>query len=346
MPSFFLLKKMKILGLIVITLGLSFQSSAQWVMIWNDEFDNSTLDNSKWVNDVGGNGWGNNEAQYYTAGNANLTIANGEATFTAKDEQFGTNEYTSAKIISKNLFDVQYGKIEGRMKCPMGKGLWPAFWMLGSNIDSVSWPKCGEIDVMEHINNEPKIHGTAHWDNVGHQYLGGIINTDPTAFHTYTITWDSTYIKWYMDDQLYYLLNITNGTNGTEEFHKEFYLILNLAVGGNWPGYPDGTTVFPAEFVVDYIRVYKDQAELSIDELAVSNLQVYPNPTNDILSLEGINGMTSLKYTIYSLNGEKLAESNLKDEKSIDVSYLTSGMYILEIKNEDGITKRISFSKN
>jgi beta-glucanase (GH16 family) len=149
-----------------------------------------------------------------------------------------------------------------------------------------------------------------------------------------------------MDDQLYYLLNITNGTNGTDEFHKEFYLILNLAVGGNWPGYPDGTTNFPADFVVDYIRVYKDQAELTIDELGVSNLNVYPNPTTDILTLEGINGMTSLNYTIYSLNGEKLAESALKDQNSIDVSYLTIGMYILEIKNDDGITKRITFSKN
>lgn len=337
---------MKALGFTVTVLLISFQSYSQWVMIWNDEFNNSTLDNSKWVNDVGGNGWGNNEAQYYTAGNSNLTIANGEATFRAKAEQFGTNEYTSAKIISKNLFDIQYGKIEGRMKCPMGKGLWPAFWMLGSNIDTVSWPACGEIDVMEHINSETKIHGTAHWENVGHQYLGGIINTDPTVFHTYSITWDSTYIKWYMDDQLYYLINITNGTNGTEEFHKKFYLILNLAVGGNWPGYPDGTTVFPADFVVDYVRVYKDQSELTLDELAASNLQVYPNPTNDILTLEGINGMTSLSYSIYSLNGEKLAESTLKDENPIDVSHLTSGMYILEVKNDDGTTKRISFSKN
>ena len=337
---------MKALGIIVTVLLISFQSSAQWVMIWNDEFDNSTLDNSKWVNDVGGNGWGNNEAQYYTAGNANLTIANGEARFTAKDEQLGTNEYTSSKIISKNLFDIKYGKIEGRMKMPMGKGLWPAFWMLGSNIDAVSWPQCGEIDIMEHINNETKVHGTAHWDNVGHQYLGGIINNDPTAFHTYSITWDSLAIKWYMDDQLYYLLNIQNNVNGTEEFHERFYLILNLAVGGNWPGYPDGATVFPADFVVDYVRVYKDQAQLMVDELVSSNLRVYPNPANENLMLEGIDGQESLNYAIYSLSGEKLSESMLQAANSINVSFLISGMYILEIKGGDGITKRISFSKN
>lgn len=336
---------MKTLGLIGTVLLMSFQSYSQWVMIWNDEFDNSTLDNTKWVNDVGGNGWGNNEAQFYTAGNANLTIANGEATFTAKDEQFGTNEYTSAKIISKNLFDIQYGKIEGRMKCPMGKGLWPAFWMLGNSIDTVSWPMCGEIDVMEHINSETKIHGTAHWDNVGHQYLGGIINTNPADFHTYTITWDSTYIKWYMDDQLYYLLNITNGTNGTEEFHKKFYLILNLAVGGNWPGYPDATTQFPADFVVDYIRVYKDQAELTVNEINQNAVTIYPNPAEDLLTIKGLTEETALTYAIYSLNGDQLVQQELDLSNTIDIKQLASGMYMLQLTFPDGFSKQISITK-
>ena len=123
-------------------------------------------------------------------------------------------------------------------------------------------------------------------------------------------------------------------------------MILNLAVGGNWPGYPDGTTTFPADFVVDYIRVYKDQAELTIDELAVSNLNVYPNPTNAILSLEGINGEESLNYTIYSLSGDILAQSKLNGGNTIDISNLTNGMYVLEVKNDKGTLKRISFSKN
>ncbi len=345
MPSFFLLKKMKILGFIIAGLLFSFHSSAQWVMIWNDEFDNSTLDNTKWINDVGGNGWGNNEAQYYTAGNANLTIANGEARFTAKDEQFGTNEYTSAKIISKNLFDIKYGKIEGRMKSPLGKGLWPAFWMLGTNIDAVSWPKCGEIDIMEHINNETKVHGTAHWDNVGHQYLGGIINTDPTAFHTFSITWDSLAIKWYMDNQLFYLLNIQNGINGTAEFQEKFYLILNLAVGGNWPGYPDGTTTFPADFVVDYVRVYKDQAELTVNELQHNAINVYPNPTDGLLTIEGLTQETSLNYTIYSMDGDLLEQNSLDFSKTIDINQLASGMYVLQLNFSDGFSKRISITK-
>jgi beta-glucanase (GH16 family) len=319
---------------IIVILGLlsiSYHSSAQWEMIWNDEFNNSILDNSKWINDVGGNGWGNNEAQFYTAGSANLTMNNGFATITAKAQQLGSNQYTSAKIISKNLFDVKYGKIEGRMKCPMGKGLWPAFWMLGSNIDTVSWPQCGEIDIMEHINNEPKIHGTAHWNNVGHQYLGGIINTDPTLFHTYSIVWDANSIKWYMDDQLYYILNISNNTNGTEEFHKKFYLILNLAVGGNWPGYPDASTVFPAEFVIDYIRVYKP-AVAATDELLASSIELVPNPADQTIQL--ISNFSNESFSngqLWSMEG-RFVQSIDFIASLIDIQHLEKGTYFISFE--------------
>jgi beta-glucanase (GH16 family) len=321
----------------------SISINAQWVLVWNDEFDAPTLDITKWTNDVGGNGWGNNEAQYYTNG-SNLSFANGLATITAKQEQFSSNQYTSAKIISKNLFDIKYGKIEGRMKCPMGQGLWPAFWMLGSNIDAVSWPQCGEIDIMEHINNETKIHGTAHWNNVSHQYLGGIINNDPTAFHTYSITWDSLAIKWYMDDQLYYLLNIQNNVNGTEEFHEKFYLLLNLAVGGDWPGYPINTTVFPAEFVIDYVRVYKDQSELSTSELQKDFVTVYPNPTEDYLTIAGENILEYSELKLYSASGTYLFSPVLNNNK-IDISSIQTGVYFLEFVSDKGLPIRISFTK-
>ena len=216
--------------------------------------------------------------------------------------------------------------------------------MLGSNIDEVSWPKCGEIDIMEHINNETKVHGTAHWDNVGHQYLGGIINNDPTVFHTYSITWDSLAIKWYMDDQLYYLLNIQNGINGTEEFQEKFYLILNLAVGGNWPGYPDNSTVFPAEFKVDYIRVYKDQSELSIAESQSNYLKAYPNPADEFLTIEIENTSSQSEIKLYSASGVYLSTQTLNDNK-IDVSSLSSGIYFLELISESGQISRISFTK-
>jgi len=331
MPSFFLPNQMRKIIVIFGLLSISYHSSAQWEMIWNDEFDNPILDNSKWINDVGGNGWGNNEAQYYTAGSANLSMNNGLATITAKAQQFGSNQYTSAKIISKNLFDVKYGKIEGRMKCPMGKGLWPAFWMLGSNIDTVSWPQCGEIDIMEHINNEPKIHGTAHWNNVGHQYLGGTINTDPAVFHTYSIVWDANSIKWYMDDQLYYILNISNNTNGTEEFHKKFYLILNLAVGGNWPGYPDASTVFPAEFVIDYIRVYKPSLATA-DELTTSMIEVVPNPADQTIQL--ISDFSNESFTngqLWSMEGRFVQTIDFQTPL-ITIQHLEKGAYFISFE--------------
>jgi|LauGreDrversion4_2_1035121.scaffolds.fasta_scaffold303837_2 beta-glucanase (GH16 family) len=314
----------------VLWMLLSFQSHAQWTLIWNDEFDGNTLDNSKWTKDIGGNGWGNNEAQYYTDSPTNFSIANGEATFTARAEQFSTNQYTSAKITTKGKFNVKYGKIEGRMKIPQGQGLWPAFWMLGSNIDQMTWPTCGEIDVMEHINNETKVHGTAHWDNVGHQYWGGTIDNDPTQYHTYSIIWDSLKVKWYMDDIIYYQLNIANGVNGTEEFQLPFYLLLNLAVGGNWPGYPNGTTVFPAEMVVDYVRVYTHDANAGIATEGTPEYTLSPNPVGNQLYL---NTENIVSYRINSIDGKTHDEASIsKGTEFIDVTQLAPGNYLLEIE--------------
>lgn len=327
----------------VLWMLLSFQSHAQWTLIWNDEFDGSTLDNSKWTKDIGGNGWGNNEAQYYTDSPTNFSIANGEATFTARAEQFSTNQYTSAKITTKGKFNVKYGKIEGRMKVPQGQGLWPAFWMLGSNIDQMTWPTCGEIDVMEHINNETKVHGTAHWENVGHQYWGGTIDNDPTQFHTYSVIWDSLKIKWYMDDIIYYQLNITNGVNGTEEFQLPFYLLLNLAVGGNWPGYPNGTTVFPAEMVVDYVRVYTYDANAGIATEGIPEYTLSPNPVGNQLYL---NTENILSYRINSIDGKTHYSASISNGSTfIDVTELAPGNYLLEIETINSKKSIVRFVK-
>jgi beta-glucanase (GH16 family) len=224
----------------------------------------------------------------------------------------------------------------------MGKGLWPAFWMLGTNIDQVSWPRCGEIDVMEHINNNPKINGTAHWDNVGHNYMGGVIDADVTEFHNYTVIWDSLAIKWYMDETLYFQLNIANGVNGTEEFQLPFYLLLNLAVGGNWPGYPDATTVFPAEMAVDYVRVYEFDPFASISELNSESLKFYPNPASEHLIFKN---PTFDEVTVFSLDGKLIAEKQLI-ANSINISNLESGIYLISVNSKNGnkITKR--FVKN
>jgi beta-glucanase (GH16 family) len=213
--------------------------------------------------------------------------------------------------------------------------------MLGTNIDQVSWPRCGEIDVMEHINNNPKINGTAHWDNVGHNYMGGVIDADVTAFHNYAVVWDSLAIKWYMDETLYFQLNIANGVNGTEEFQLPFYLLLNLAVGGNWPGYPDATTVFPAEMTVDYVRVYEYNPNASLSELNNSTISFYPNPASDKLNFVNPNFD---KVSIFSLDGkligEKIIQTNI-----IDISYLESGVYLLRVITNKGETSAQRFVK-
>ena len=146
------------------------------------------------------------------------------------------------------------------MKLPMGQGLWPAFWTLGTSIDQVGWPSCGEIDVMEHINNENRTYGTAHWAGKGkrHTSSGSSYGVDPTQYHVYAVTWNSSNISWYVDNILFHQLNIEGGVNNTSELHTPQYLLLNLAVGGNWPGSPDASTVFPATVFVDYVRVYDD----------------------------------------------------------------------------------------
>jgi len=311
---------------------------AQWELVWQDEFDGSSLDTTKWKVDIGGNGWGNNELQYYTA-QGNLTLQNSILTITAKAQQFGSNQYTSAKIKTDGKFNVRFGKIETRMKCPMGQGLWPAFWMLGSNYSTIGWPKCGEIDVVEHINSETKIHGTAHWDNVGHIYWGGIINNDPTLFHNYSIIWDSTKIQWFMDDQIYYQLNTLNGVNGTEEFQNSFYLILNLAVGGNWPGYPNANTVFPAELLVDYVKVYQPSNANSIaDNIEQTELFTFLNNEKIVLN----SNFDCFK--IISVNGQILKNEKIQS-KEISINDLIEGFYFIELYSKEKAYRK-SFIKN
>ncbi len=329
---------MKKIALIIFSFFASISTHAQWDLIWQDEFDGSSLDTTKWKVDVGGNGWGNNELQYYTA-QGNLNIQNSLLTITAKAEQFGNNQYTSAKIKTEGKFNVRFGKIETRMKCPMGQGLWPAFWMLGSNHSTIGWPKCGEIDVIEHINSETKVHGTAHWDNVGHIYWGGIINNDPTQFHNYSIIWDSTKIQWFMNDQIYYQLNTLNGVNGTEEFQNSFYLILNLAVGGNWPGYPNANTIFPAEMLVDYIKVYQPSNANSIADNN-KNSDLFTIIQNDKIILK-----SNFDYfKIISINGQILNNEKTQS-KEISIKDLMEGFYFIELYSNQKVYRK-SFIKN
>ena len=225
-----------------------------WNLVWNDEFD--SINTSNWTFEVGGGGWGNNELQYYTNGN-NSYIQNGVLVIEARRESVGGMAYTSSRMITRGKREFTYGKIEARMAIPMGQGIWPAFWMLGTNIGSVGWPACGETDIMEHINATNTIYGTIHWDTNGYASYGGSTNTTPASYHVYTIEWTSSAIKWFVDGVQYHEANILNSVNGTDEFHRPFFIILNQAVGGNWPGSPNSGTPFPSRFYVDYVRVYQ-----------------------------------------------------------------------------------------
>ncbi|WP_165910441.1 RICIN domain-containing protein [Treponema sp. J25] len=236
-------------------------------LVWADEFDGTALNGNNWVYDIGtgSGGWGNNEQQYYTNRSQNVSVSDGMLKITALRENYNGSAWTSARIKTQGKREFTYGRITARIKLPNGTALWPAFWMLGSNIPQVSWPACGEIDIMEHINSEATVHGTIHWDSNGHASWGqptnnnywNNFNVDVTQWHEYTIEWDSSSIKWYVDGKQFMEANIANGVNSTEEFHRPFFFIINLAVGGQWPGYPDGSTPSSASMYVDYVRVYQ-----------------------------------------------------------------------------------------
>ena len=238
------------------------------VYFWNDEFDGDEIDNSKWTYDIGtgASGWGNNEWEYYTDRKENAYVKDGILHIRAQKEDYEGSKYTSARMLTKGKFAFKYGTVEARIALPTGKGIWPAFWMLGENFDTVGWPACGEIDIIEAVNSENKIYGTNHWAN-GSEYATYGNNTgnyrdqkyelDITKFHTYKFTWDEKYIRMFVDDFMYHEILIENNTGDTEEFHKPFFFLLNVAVAGNWPGFEVDDTQFPNEMLVDYIRVFE-----------------------------------------------------------------------------------------
>jgi len=236
------------------------KAAPNWNLVWSDEFNGNSLNTSNWIAEtgIGDNGWGNNELQYYTSRGENLQVTGGNLVITARKESYGGRNYTSARIKTQGLRNFTYGKIEARIKLPTGQGLWPAFWMLGSNISSVGWPSCGEIDIMERVNANPFVNGTVHWNANGYASYGkesGYV--DFSGYHVYSIEWDSSYIRWFVDGILFNEFYIANGTGNTEEFQRPHFILLNLAVGGNWPGSPNSSTPFPAQMLVDYVRVYQ-----------------------------------------------------------------------------------------
>ncbi len=234
------------------------------VYLWHDEFD--TIDTTKWTFETGtgASGWGNNEWQYYTGRSENAFVQDGILHIRANKEDYEGAKYTSARMITKGKFSFTYGTVEARIALPVGKGIWPAFWMLGENIDAVSWPACGEIDIIEAVNSENIVYGTNHWQAGGNQadygnntrdYYGTSKELDITQFHNYKMVWNEKLIAMYVDDFKYQEIAIENAKDGLEAFHKPQFFILNVAVAGNWPGFEVDDSQFPNEMLVDYIRV-------------------------------------------------------------------------------------------
>ena len=250
-------------------------------LVWSDEFNGAAgapVDSTKWSSNVGGDGWGNNELEYYTNAtdptSPNFTTANarqdgaGHLVISAIAQPvgydtcwYGACQFTSARLVTLGKFSQQYGRFEVRMKIPPGQGLWPAFWMLGVSND---WPNCGEIDVMEAIGTTPAtVYGSAH----GPGYIDGLIGGSYSLtsgnlsddYHVYAVQWQQGQLQYYLDNVLYETITPASMPSGsTWEFDRQpFYIILNLAVGGDWPGPPNASTAFPAQLLVDYVRVYQ-----------------------------------------------------------------------------------------
>ncbi|MGK0389657.1 MAG: beta-glucanase (GH16 family) [Maribacter sp.] len=242
-------------------------SYADMTLVWGDEFQNSEVNEADWTFEIGNGdgGWGNNELQYYKS--QNTTIELGEyMVIEAKEEFTNGFNYSSSRLVTKDKKEFQYGRIDIRAALPQGRGLWPAIWMLGANIDQASWPACGEIDIMELVGNAPnQVHGTVHYGSTfsNHQYHGGSTLTPNGGnfadnFHVFSLVWEEDLLQFLVDDELYYEVTPSDMQNGQPyPFNQEFFFVFNVAVGGAWPGNPDGSTVFPQRMVVDYVRAFQ-----------------------------------------------------------------------------------------
>lgn len=305
-------------------------SSQNWQLVWQDEFTNGIGPDWVFETGTGSGGWGNNELQYYRQENA--TVENGQLVITARNESYGGMNYTSARMKTQGRRSWTYGRVEARIALPSFTGSWPAFWMLGDNITSVSWPACGEIDVMEHVNTEAQTHGTIHWQDHNNTYASysGSTGVNVTSYHVYAIEWDANSIKWFVDGALFHEANIAGGVNGTEEFHNNFFILLNMAIGGNWPGFVVDNSAFPARMLVDYVRVYQDgngsnngvatfyqhcdyggySASLNEGNYTLSQLQAAGIANDDISSIQIESGYQITMYQHDNFTGNTLVKSS------------------------------------
>jgi len=243
-----------------------------WKLTWSDDFNGSNgsaVDPSKWVSETGGGGWGNNELEYYTNRLQNASQQNGNLIIKVLQEKYTgadgvSRNHTSARLKTQGKFSQAYGRFEARIKIPRGQGIWPAFWMLGDDIDKPGWPACGEIDIMENIGKEPSlVHGTIHGpgysgaNGIGSPYALPNDQRFADDFHVFAVEWEPKTIRFYVDDRLYATRTPADLPQGSKwVYDHPFFILLNVAVGGGWPGNPDTSTVFPQTMLVDYVRVY------------------------------------------------------------------------------------------
>ncbi|MDR3588258.1 MAG: glycoside hydrolase family 16 protein [Negativicutes bacterium] len=263
-----------VLVLLLLSVGTACGAAdrAGWTLVWSDEFNgpNGTPpDSTKWRYEIGGGGWGNDELEYYTDRIENSFQENGNLVIRALKENYKGRHYTSARLLTRETFAQAYGRFEARIKIPTGKGLWPAFWMLGSDFDKKedNWPDCGEIDIMENIGSEPSaihgsMHGPGYYDDKA--ITGSFSFADYRKFsadyHVFAVEWDKDKVRFFVDQNNYETITKQEVLSyGKWVFDKPFFILLNVAVGGEWPGKPGQATVFPQSMLVDYVRVYKKQ---------------------------------------------------------------------------------------
>jgi beta-glucanase (GH16 family) len=341
------LKKLILLLLVLVTCSWA----QEWQLVWADEFDGNSVDESKWnfMLGNGSGGWGNNELEYYRKENA--TVADGFLTIAAKKESSGGCQYTSTRMTTKNKGDFLYGRFEMRAKMPLGKGLWPAFWLYPTDEVYGGWAASGEIDMMEYLGHEHQtVHGTLHyggcWPN--NTSAGSSMTLDTgnfdQEFHIFTFEWENGKVRWYVDGKLYRQTASWWSSGGPypAPFDQRFYIILNLAVGGNWPGSPNSATMFPQQLTVDYIRVYQIPAEIEQKDDSPTGFQLKqnaPNPFNAQTRIEySIPRSEKVTLTIYDVQGRQVTmlidAPQDRGEHSViwDSTAVSSGIYLLSMR--------------
>ena len=340
-----------------------FSLNAQnWQLVWEDDFNGNSLDQSKWIHDIGTGsqygmwGWGNGELQYYQP--QNTTLNNGIAKIEVKEEPNGiidswsaTSYFSSSKITTKGLFNFRYGKVEARIKTIDGQGFWPAFWMLPSN---GSWPCDGEIDIMEQWGNDYLTNSTSgaahlgtcpysqstHFYETSSSYISSGSYADD--FHTYSVIWKEDTITWYVDEIELFSLNPSSywsiPSQSAWPFNaNEWYIMINLAIT---QAGPNSNTVFPNQMEIDYVRVYQENLTNSINIDNKNKYTVFPNPANDVLTIQGKN-VSSIK--IFNIHGNIVLSKNVNNNKKVDISILNKGMYLVELEDYFGfkINKKV-----